>query len=85
MAKEKTNTGEPKTTKSLLLTKGQVMVFTAFSLQKAELQKEFQNILEAEQEQINLLVKAQGLQGGEYRIIQEGDEVWLHEVLPQYD
>lgn len=84
MTKEKANTNE-RTPHALLLTKGQVMVFTAFSLHKAELQKEFQNILDAEQEQIDLLVKAQGFQKGEYRIIQEGDEVWLREVLPQYD
>jgi hypothetical protein len=53
------------------LSKTQVRIFVALSQQRAELQQQFQEIVEAEREQIEMLRKQYGLPEGEYQIRQE--------------
>lgn len=66
--------------KEAKLTKNQVAIFTGLAIQRNELQKEFQNIVDAENEQIELLVKHYNLEDGHYKIMQEGNDVYLRAV-----
>lgn len=67
----------------LKLTKNQVAIFTGLAMQRAELQKKFQNIISAENEQIALLVKHNGLEEGDYQVIQEEDDIYLRLIETQ--
>lgn len=53
------------------LSKTQVRIFVALAQQRAELQQQFQEVVEAEREQIEMLRKQYGLPEGEYQIRQE--------------
>jgi hypothetical protein len=62
------------------LTESQVRVFVALAEQKAKVQQEFERILEAEQEQVELLRAAFGFPDGEYTLRQSDDGVMLLKV-----
>jgi len=65
------------------LSKAQGRVFIALAQQKAELQQAFKEVLEAEQEQVEMLRVRYGLPEGRYSIRQEaGGEIVLF-VVPE--
>ncbi len=66
--------------KEVKLTKNQIAVFTGLALQRNELQKEFQAVIEAENEQIKLLAKHYNLEPGDYQVVQEQNDVYLRLV-----
>ena len=61
-----------------ILSKTQARVFIALGQQKAELQKQYQEIMDAEAEQVELLREKFGLPEGVYQLRQEpGGELVL--------
>jgi len=64
------------------LDKPQVRIFAGLMIQREELQKSFQEVVDAEKQQIELLVKHYNLEDGEYIVKQVGDDVYLQKREP---
>lgn len=64
------------------LDKSQVRIFAGLMIQREELQKSFQEVVDAEKQQIELLVKSYGLEDGEYIIKQIDNDVYLQKREP---
>lgn len=64
------------------LDKPQVRIFAGLMIQREELQKSFQEVVDAEKQQIELLVKSYGLEDGEYIIKQIDNDVYLQKREP---
>lgn len=64
------------------LDKPQVRIFAGLMIQREELQKSFQEVVNAEKQQIELLVKHYNLEDGEYIVKQVGDDVYLQKREP---
>lgn len=64
------------------LNKPQVRIFAGLMIQREELQKSFQEVVDAEKQQIELLVKHYNLEDGEYIVKQVGDDVYLQKREP---
>lgn len=64
------------------LDKPQVRIFAGLMMQREELQKSFQEVIDAEKQQIELLVKHYNLEDGEYIVKQVGDDVYLQKREP---
>jgi hypothetical protein len=60
------------------LTKTQIRTLTALAAQRNELQEIFKELVEAENEQVQMLVKYYGLPDGEYKVKQVGSDVILY-------
>lgn len=66
------------------LSKPQIRIFSGLSAQRAQLQHAFQEVLQAEQEQIEMLRVKYELPGGEYKLRQERNgEVVMFMVEPE--
>ena len=59
------------------LTTAQVLVFIGLNKQRAEVEKLFTELIQAEQEQLSILAAKYGLPEGAYTIQQEGEEFYL--------
>ena len=64
------------------LDKQQVRIFAGLMIQREELQKSFQEVVDAEKQQIELLVKHYNLEDGEYIIKQIDNDVYLQKREP---
>lgn len=64
------------------LDKPQVRIFAGLMIQREELQKSFQEVVNAEKQQIELLVKHYNLEDGEYIIKQIDNDVYLQKREP---
>jgi hypothetical protein len=59
------------------LSNSQVRILLGISKQKEELQQQAIEIQEAEREYMNMLIQHFGLEDGEYRLSQQGKEIYL--------
>lgn len=61
----------------ILLDKSQFRIFAGLAMQRDELQKMFQELIDAEKEHIDMLVSQYGLDAGEYIVQQDGKDIYL--------
>lgn len=61
----------------IMLDKSQFRIFAGLAMQRDELQRVFQELVEAEKEHIAMLVKQYGLNSGEYVVQQDGKDIYL--------
>lgn len=61
----------------IMLDKSQFRIFAGLAMQRDELQRLFQELVEAEKEHIAMLVKQYGLNSGEYVVQQDGKDIYL--------
>ena len=61
----------------IMLDKSQYRIFAGLAMQRDELQKLFQELVEAEKQHVAMLVRQYGLDDGEYIVKQEGDDIYL--------
>lgn len=62
---------------NIMLDKSQYRIFAGLAIQRDELQKMFQELIEAERQHIAMLVRQYGLDDGDYVIQQENDNIYL--------
>ena len=61
----------------IMLDKSQYRIFAGLAMQRDELQKLFQELVEAEKQHVAMLVRQYGLDDGEYIVKQEGSDIYL--------
>lgn len=61
----------------IMLDKSQFRIFAGLAMQRDELQRLFQELVEAEKEHIAMLVNQYGLNSGEYVVQQDGKDIYL--------
>jgi len=61
----------------IMLDKSQFRIFTGLAMQRDELQRLFQELVEAEKQHIAMLAKQYGLNSGEYVVQQDGKDIYL--------
>lgn len=61
----------------IMLDKSQLRIFTGLAMQRDELQRVFQELIDTEREHIAMLVRTYGLEDGEYIVQQEGKDIYL--------
>lgn len=61
----------------IMLDKSQFMIFAGLAMQRDELQRLFQELVEAERQHIAMLVRQYGLNSGEYVVQQDGKDIYL--------
>lgn len=61
----------------IMLDKSQYRIFVGLAMQRDELQKLFQELVEAEKQHVAMLVRQYGLDDGEYIVKQEGNDIYL--------
>ena len=68
---------ESNTNDKIMLDKSQYRIFAGLAMQRDELQKLFQELVEAEKQHVAMLVRQYGLDDGEYIVKQEGNDIYL--------
>lgn len=61
----------------IMLDKSQYRIFAGLAMQRDELQKLFQELVEAEKQHIAMLVRQYGLDDGDYIVKQDGSDIYL--------
>lgn len=67
----------------IMLDKAQFRIFAGLALQRDELQKLFNELVDAEKQHIAMLVRQYGLDDGEYAVQQEGKDIYLVRKEPK--
>lgn len=73
---EKDENEKVRTNEKIMLDKSQFRIFAGLAMQRDELQKLFNELVEAERQHIAMLIRSYGLEG-EYIVQQEGKDVYL--------
>lgn len=61
----------------IMLDKSQFRIFAGLAMQRDELQRLFQELVDTERQHIAMLVHTYGLEDGEYIVQQEGKDIYL--------